>query len=468
MKKVIKTGSFFIVFLSALRSFGWGWQHATITEAAIHVLPQADRDVVGMETNALIHHYCEFPDINWPCYGEWGNGDGNPLSVWLPDVRREWDVSFYCCYDPVLTLNGVKPPSGYQRGYAHRYPDSLEAVPLYFHKAVDALQKGRRIDAIRFAGVMLHYIEDTGALPQIQPIHRTLNAMRYFDGIGVNSYTPQMLGKTLDEVDQSLRQRLTELVETTESCVSPILAGTGWSTRAVAEQCKRELMPIKIVETVQTFVTNNPTEFKVIACNCANACVRLSADTLHTLFILAQQTEQEPVTNALGINLVFNSSFEEDDGDQIPDGWFVKRGDRSIRDGCTEWYRKGTHFDHSMVKTGVRSVLLLWAPKTGLTWCQTWRRALSVKKGERYESSAWAYAKNAAGHFRIELETADANYCVRTIVQNENTPLKNERWVRLKVSLDIPEKVCWLRLALYSDAQTGAVWFDDVSITKER
>ena len=90
------------VCLGVESACGWGGEHNRITAAAIEVLPTEDRAYIASEAAALAQVYCEFPDRNWACYGEWGGGNADPRLSRLADFRREWDVSFYCGWDPVL------------------------------------------------------------------------------------------------------------------------------------------------------------------------------------------------------------------------------------------------------------------------------------------------------------------------------------------------------------------------------
>ena len=65
------------------------------------------------------------------------------------------------------------------------------------------------------------------------------------------------------------------------------------------------------------------------------------------------------------VNLVFNPSFEEDDGDRVPDGWCVGWLDTFDRMGRAEWYPAKTHWENH-VKTGQYSALIsVFAPKAG-------------------------------------------------------------------------------------------------------
>lgn len=436
---------------------GWaGKQHTMITAEAVALLPSESRAYISAETNALAKIYCGFPDLNWSCMGEWGNGNANPRMHRIADMRREWDISFYCGYDPVLQTG---------KGYAHAPPSAYKAACLYFCKAVEELKAGRFTDGMRFAGVMLHYIQDCGSMPNMQPVHR--NFGKSLGRIDMEKYVPVSLGKTPEEAASALQARLCRLVDESERRLEPVWEKVGLSCDEVKRLCNKELMPAKVVDGVTKTLSESPEILESIACECLKDSVRISADALYSVLVFAPCSTPKPVLNTFGTNLVFNASFEEDDGDRVPDGWYVTWLDQNDRAGRAEWYRKGTHWDSSTVRTGQFSVLLLWAPSKGLEWRQTWRHAVRVNEGEIYKATAWVRAKSASGKTWFALQSYDTNYRELEIVMCE--PLQGDVSPRkVSTTLHIGKGGRWLRAILHSESVDGAVWFDDVEITRVR
>lgn len=440
-------------WLGLASAHGWGGEHNRITAATVEALPPDDRAVIAPEAAALARAYCEFPDLNWPCYGEWGGGNADPRLPRFPDTRREWDISFYCGWDPVLQKG---------KSYPHRPPESLEAVARHFGKTVEALQAGWLADAARFAGVMFHYIQDSGSFPHVQPIHRAFHT-RNLDAIRISGYTPRQLGQTPAETTAALIARVRELVNWTERRLAPLLADAGSPLDETKRLCAKELVPATVTRTVAKLRAEKPADYEAAALDCANECARVCADALHSALALAPSPAAVK-PNAAEVNLVYNPSFETGDDARVPEGWCVGWLDLNDRAGRAEWYRAGTHWDKP-VKTGKRSAMILWAPQKGLEWRQTWRRALQVKEGETYRSTVWVKTRATTGATWFALQFYDTAYQPVGTTKSEVAKAGDE-WRKLLVETRAPPEARWLRAMMHTEANSGAVWFDDVEIMK--
>lgn len=433
---------------------GWGGdEHAAITAEAVKLLPSASAAILAPEAAVLARQYCEFPDENWPAYGEWGGGNADPRLPRFPDTRREWDISFYCGWNPV---------SREGKSYPHRAPESLEAVPLYFMKAVEALKAGRLEDGARFLGVALHYIEDSASFGHLQAIHRNLHwdKSKPFDA---GNHTPRALGDTPENAAEALRTRLRGMVAFTEAAMDPMLAKVGMPLREVKRLSETEVYPKEAVRAVLTAKFQFVAEWEAGTRECALAAARVCADALHSALSFAADPFPETTPNFAGVNLAFNPSFEQA-GDDIAEGWCIGWHDLSDHTGRAEWYRAGTHWDKP-VKSGQRSALVLWPPQKGIEWRQTWRHAIRVNPGEIYRAKAWVKSRANHGGCRLVLEFSDTAYL--PLAESPASPAHegDSDWKQIMLESSAPEKARWLRLILRSNAE-GAVWFDDVSIER--
>lgn len=79
------------------------------------------------------------------------------------------------------------------------------------------------------------------------------------------------------------------------------------------------------------------------------------------------------------------------------------------RTGRAEWYRAGTHWEKH-VHSGSHAALVLWPPKQGIRWQQTWPKAVRVRPGETYRGSVWGEAVAANGESYMALEFSDTDY----------------------------------------------------------
>ena len=235
------TASLLVLSVFAPRADGWGGEHHAITESAITALPPEQREYIAPEKAALVQTYCGFPDSNWACMGEWGGGVGDPKMARFPDTRREWDISYYCQWDPVLRKG---------QGFPHKAPESYEATRVYFLKAVAELKQGRLEDGMRSVGVMFHYIQDSGSFGHMQPIHRVFH-VRELKAIQLEDSQLRLLASSPEEAAKALSERLRGMVESTEKRVAPLLEAAGMPFEEAKGLCNRETMPATVVKAVE-------------------------------------------------------------------------------------------------------------------------------------------------------------------------------------------------------------------------
>lgn len=171
--------------LLAPRAMAWG-PHATITQAAIHVLPDLDHwtEVLGANNLALMSSYCSLPD------------------------QRNRDMGEYYANDYLLI------PAMPQH-IGHTMPAVEGAFAPYFRRALQAMRTETPENACRQLGPLVHFIEDVGAPPHAKercPYHKELENWVQADQIVITGYKPQLLGKTDDEALAGLMKRVAGLV----------------------------------------------------------------------------------------------------------------------------------------------------------------------------------------------------------------------------------------------------------------
>lgn len=438
----------------AARAWG-GPEHAEITAGAIRLLPETTARLIAPEAAGLIRHYCEFPDQNWATYGAWGNGDALPFKPRLPDLRNEWEISYYCAWNPV-TREGAS--------YPHSPPAAYEAVPRHFLRAVESLRQGNLVEAARILGAAVHYVEDCASFGHLQPIHRGFYWDTHSRPLDAGPYQPVKLGDSPEEAAAAIAPRMEEMVALTERLIDPILAKQSMPLVEAKRLVATDPMHKEVLRAVITTRYASPQEWEDGAIACATAAARLCADLLHSALSFAPDPFPEPAANPTGTNLVFNPSFEES-GDEGPAGWSIGWLDLKDRSGRAEWYRAGTHWDKP-VKNGERSLLLLWAPEAGIEWRQSWRRAIPVRAGEIYRATAAVKARLTRGDAHLALAFFDGDY--EPLPRIESAPAgATEVWTELRQEAEVPEGARWLRLFLHSDAD-GAVWFDEVAVERIR
>jgi hypothetical protein len=234
------------------------------------------------------------------------------------------------------------------------------------------------------------------------------------------------------------------------------------------EEAKRltaqQIMSSAVVEAVTRLRAEKPAEFEAAATDCANECTRVCADAIHSALTFAQKPYLEPQPNASNVNLVFNSSFEDSDGDGVPAGWCVGWLDTRDRTGRAEWYRAGTHWERH-VRTGRHSALVLWPPKQGLEWQQVWPKAIRVQPGEKYRASVWGKVAATTGGSYLALEFSGTDYAP-IVVAKSPALISDGQWQQLSVGATVPESARWIRIILHAEGSEGATWYDDAEVVR--
>lgn len=229
--------------------------------------------------------------------------------------------------------------------------------------------------------------------------------------------------------------------------------------------CQKEHLPQKAIETVQRILQDKQEKamWDRITRECAIEAARACADMLHTAAALAPSPPMTPTPGATGVNLVFNPSFEQDDGTGHPEGWYVEWRDLKDRAGQAAWYAAKTHWENH-VRTGVRSANLRWCPPAGIEWRPTWRHAIRVSPGETYQ--AWAQVDlRGRGESSVGLVFFDASYePIDPPASSAAQP--GTHWQKVGVSAQAPAKACWLKVVLRCQAADGAIWFDDIELLR--
>lgn len=437
--------------------FLWSREHNYITKAALEILPDKEQEFLEPERDLLWKVYCELPDLNWPHYGSFGYESGDPAAPRTVDIRREWDISYYCGFDPVTCevpdytpgmLSGTKysPPfyrkEMYRQSAGYCPMGSYEAPARYFPKVVDCWRDGLLADGMRFLGVLLHHVEDRGAFAYWPDLHCKGHVPNAEEAIRLDAYTPELLGTTIDEAVAGVEKRMRALLRFTEGNVPAVDAA--WRTGDAA--------------AAEGLILKNALEN-----------VRAVADIVHTAIQLADSNLGVPYWcdyNSLPtmVNLLQNPGFEMSDGTDMPAGWVARYYDLQDRVGHAEWiWGRLYAMWFTPVRSGERSARLIWTPPQGIEWRQRWTCAVPVEAGQLFECSGWMKTEKATG----------ASYLVIYFYTRDNEPVAESRsaelagsadWRRVSFQSEVPEQAEKALVACRSDGNDGTVWFDDLEL----
>lgn len=433
--------------------------HRTITREAIKALLPEERKWLGKEAAFLAEVYCEFPDENWPWFGKWGGEPGNPDEPYTHDIRREWNISYYCGLDPINPGRPMTPPGRKVLPPAGPLPSALPAFSgpetrycpmgaywapkFYVPKIIEALEEGAFQDAIRFIGVISHHIEDRGAFCYWPDLHKISNLSNPED-MNLDGYQPKLLGGNTGELCAGVERRMREIVDFDMPRVTLIRKAYAEGDSAAVERI--------ILEFWQE-------------------AGRAVADTIHSIASLVCSSHyvnywgywlEFPVAgNPSMLNLVENPSFEDDDGSGYPESWVIRRHRLDDKVAVAEWDWSRMHSVFSKaVRHGERSVKLMWTPSEGVEWIQRWPSAiLNLHEGERYRCSCWVKTKSATGNSYMLAYLYDG---LKPMGEIKGEAVRGDaEWRRIEFEFNVPPGVDRMRMACRSDGNSGAVWFDE-------
>jgi len=322
------------------------------------------------------------------------------------------------------------------------------APGYYVERIVTAIQEGKFADGMRFLGVLLHHVEDRGAFAYWPDLHKKGN-LQDLEALHIEGYAPLSLGETVAEVAANLELRMREMIKFGERKVDLL----------------KNSYDAENAEAVERIVF----EFHQEACRAAADTIESVAhlvDCEHSANYWGYWLEFPNAGNPTMLNLVDNPSFERDDGSGHPDGWVV--GWHNLKDklgqATWDWSRKHSVFS-KVVRSGERSLKLMWTPREGIEWRQRWPVAIEARPGEKYRCSGWMKTQDATGetYLAVYLYKRGNKLCetIKGAVVSGTVD-----WRQLSFEVLVPEGVEKIRLACRSDGNAGAAWFDDVEIIR--
>lgn len=234
-----------VIAFHAVPAWAWG-PHTEITAAALAVLANRVklRARFGDDWDRIAKDYC-----------------------WMGDWREAVRPDHYA--DDYLLFPGVTTHA------SHMLPEVRQTYVPYFRRALQALRTESSQNAARWVGSLLHFVQDSGSPPHTIGIGGELHSKmeRWVDEqqISIAGYEPRLLGATDADAERSFLARMEELIEFSRVRAEKL--------RPIAERLKQR--------------ENQPLELE-----CALETARVSADVLHTLFVLGVR-EEAPAGGAL-------------------------------------------------------------------------------------------------------------------------------------------------------------------------
>ena len=241
-----------LVFATPAELLAWGEMHSRITEAALDALPDWQRQLIAAQRSTLIDFDCMIPDLARAA------------------TNRKTLGRF------VLLPNGdtfTHEP--------HSRQHNVTQMQYYFEQAVQHVRTNELDEASRYAGCLLHFLEDCGSpahsipgdnqhglMKDLLPVpeaYRDLPLHGLIESgslkIDLAGYHPQLLGTTPGEAVSNLVERFNAMIRNARSQVIPILRGV---------------------------FTNSQEEIDKGRLRAATMDAQVAADALYTIFSIAR------------------------------------------------------------------------------------------------------------------------------------------------------------------------------------
>ncbi len=259
----------------------WG-PHWHITRAAIDVLDNDHplRTQLGAELLPLTN-YC-----------------------WIPDFKRipfrVPDQDFYA--DDYLLFPSVA------KHYDHICPEVEQTYDPYFRRALQALRMESPANAARWAGSILHFVQDTGSPPHAAQIRGDMHSKmeNWVDRtkISIPGYEPQLLGTNDQDAVRGLVTRMNRLIEFSKLRAQKLRLPVLLSNRSSAEPIELESAlesaraSADLLHTLGTLAANNPAGGLIISGSVSAA--RTVTDGRYSAKLLIHDTIISTLADASG------------------------------------------------------------------------------------------------------------------------------------------------------------------------
>src|SRR4051812_35754635 len=248
--------------LLSLPAHAWGPMHHSITEAAFDSLPEWQRTLFAAHREKMIEFDCLIPDLM------------------RAQANRKTLGKF-------LTLPNGDPFTHEPHSRHHNYDQVLH----YLSQAIEQLRAGDLDDASRWAGCVLHFIEDCGSPAHTVPGDNQHGMMKDFLEVpeqfrdrplhsliesgqlplDLAGYHPRLLGTTAPEAASNLIERINFAIRNARGQVVPILQGVFKDDQAAIDAGRRRA---------------------------ATVDAQVSADLLYTLACIAKNRFDDPAETA--------------------------------------------------------------------------------------------------------------------------------------------------------------------------
>ena len=242
--------------------YGWYTEnHQRISRAAIDLLPEWELSMLKSAADSLVESYCMYPD-------------------WHRSALHDNDEEKIAKYGPYVQL-----PLLQQLGTWHTNDDKNSEICFYIvadlmHKAIQQLRNENPMEAARYMGPLVHFIEDNAC-----PVHVVDNNLLRELVPVPEELEPFPLHRRVEEPTFPLDISDYQVIELGEDIIE---AATAFYPRFVGIRRSGRAQSIPILQAIYA---GNRAEADAGRAQAAIPAVRLIADVIHTICTIAQDRE---------------------------------------------------------------------------------------------------------------------------------------------------------------------------------
>ena len=240
-------------------AFGWGADnHLCITRQAVRWLPVSDTAMLGSAADSLIERYCLYPD-------------------WYRAALNNKDSLRILQMKPYVELPLLGDLAKYHRTEDHESEICFVIAAELMQQTVAWLQAGQPVEAARFLGSLVHFVEDNAC-----PVH-----------VIDNELVGELLPKPASLDPLTLHQAVERpTFPMTLPPREPVLLGRSVVEAAETIQIRfvgnrKKVRPL-VVPLIQAMYAGNEQEANRGRAQAAAAAARLASDVIHTVCVLAR------------------------------------------------------------------------------------------------------------------------------------------------------------------------------------
>jgi len=237
-------------FLTVKNTCAWYKEnHQRMTKSAINLLPEWEKTLLGITGDSLIEKYCMYPD-------------------WYRNALRDGRKKEAKLYEKYVNLPLLQDLKKWHKNNDNDSEICYYIIATLMSKAISHLQSGDKMEAAKYMGPLVHFIEDNASpvhvidnkllaqlLPKPEdvesfPLHRTAEEPTF--PIEIPEYHPVLLGNNIDEAAVAVYPRFREIRILSRATCIAVVNGLHEGNREKADKGRAQaaITAVKLVADI--------------------------------------------------------------------------------------------------------------------------------------------------------------------------------------------------------------------------